>query len=227
MGAFIVLEGPEGGGKTSHARVLAVRLTEAGYPTVLTREPGGTQLGNVIRELVLSTGSASVSARSEALLYCAARAQLVEEVLRPNLEQGQVVVSDRFSYSTIAYQGYGRGLDVNAISSAVSFATGDLEPDLCILLDLPPRVGLERKRGAFLAGGAGEWNRFEEEEISFHERVRDAYLLIAREGGDRWVVFDASLPFQELQDRIVGTVLSLLARKGVSRGRSRQGEESQ
>jgi dTMP kinase len=217
MGAFIVLEGPEGGGKTSHARALAVRLTEAGYPTVLTREPGGTQLGNVIRELVLSAGAAGVSAHGEVLLYCAARAQLVEEVLRPNLEQGQVVVSDRFSYSTIAYQGHGRGLDVDAVSATVSFATGGLEPDLCILLDLPPRVGLERKRGAFLTGAVEEWNRFEEEEISFHERVRDAYLRMAGEDRDRWLVLDASLPFQELQGRIVGAVLNLLVQKGVSR----------
>jgi dTMP kinase len=217
MGAFIVLEGPEGGGKTSHARALALKLTEAGYPTVLTREPGGTELGNIIRELLLATGSAGVSARGEVLLYCAARAQLVEEVLTPNLEQGQVVVSDRFSYSTIAYQGHGRGLDLGAISATVDFATGGLEPDLCFLLDLPPRVGLERKRGVFLTGATEEWNRFEEEEISFHERVRDAYLQMAGEDRERWVLLDASLPFGELQDRIVGAVYSLLARKGVSR----------
>lgn len=217
MGAFIVLEGPEGGGKTSHARVLAARLTEAGYPTVLTREPGGTELGNIIREMVLSTDAAPVSPRSEVLLYCAARAQLVDEVLRPSLEQGQIVVSDRFSYSTVAYQGYGRGLDVDAISATVDFATGGLEPDLCILLDLPVRAGLERKRGAFLAGGIGEWNRFEQEEISFHQRVRESYLRIAGERPERWRVLDASLPFEQLQDTIVREVVTLLDRMGVPR----------
>jgi dTMP kinase len=106
---------------------------------------------------------------------------------------------------------------VDAISATVSFATGGLEPDLCILLDLPPRVGLERKRGAFLTGATEEWNRFEEEEVSFHERVRDAYLQMAREDRERWLVLDASLPFHELQGRIVGAVYSLLARKGLSR----------
>ena len=141
----------------------------------------------------------------------------MDEVLRPSLDKGQVVVSDRYSQSTIAYQGYGRGLDIPAVSAAVALATGGLEPDLCILLDLQPRVGLERKRGAFLAGGTGEWNRFEEEEIAFHQRVRDGYLRMAREDPSRWLVLDAALPFDALQATIVREVSSLLARMGVPR----------
>lgn len=217
MGAFLVLEGPEGGGKTSQARVLAAGLSKAGYPTVLTREPGGTELGDAIREVVLPASSISISPRSEALLYSASRAQLVEEVVRPALAQGQVVVSDRFGYSTVAYQGYGRQLGADLVAEVVGFATGDLQPDLCILLDLEPREGIQRKYGAFLAGGSEEWNRFEQEELEFHQRVREAYLGMALADPDRWLVLDASLPFEALQDRIMTEALALLARKQVRR----------
>lgn len=217
MGAFVVLEGPEGAGKTSQARALAARLSGAGYPTVLTREPGGTELGKLIRDIVLPSTSVSISPRSEVLLYNASRAQLVEEVVRPALERGQVVVSDRYGYSTIAYQGYGRGLDVEKVASVVSFATDGLEPDLCILLDISPQDGLARKCGALLAGDVEEWNRFEQEEMEFHRRVRGGYLRIAQADPDRWVVLDGSLPFETLQDRIIQEVSSLLDRKRVPR----------
>jgi dTMP kinase len=217
-GAFVVFEGPEGGGKTSQARALAAALTEAGYPTVLTREPGGTQLGTAIREITLPVSSVSISGRSEVLLYCASRAQLMEEVVSPALEQGQVVVSDRFGYSTIAYQGYGRGLDVDSVSEVVRFATGGIEPDLCILLDLTPEVGLDRKRGLMLAGSADEWNRFEEEEFAFHSRVRRGYLEMAGKArAGSWVVLDASLPFEALQARIMEEVSAMLESKRVLR----------
>ncbi len=217
MGAFLVFEGSEGGGKSSQARALADRLTGEGYPVVLTREPGGTALGDAIRQILLPATSVVISPRSEVLLYSASRAQLVEEVIRPSLDQGQVVVSDRFSYSTIAYQGYGRGLGVEPVASVVRFATGSLEPDLIILLDLEPRVGLERKRGDFLAGSTEEWNRFEEEELAFHQRVREGYLAMAKADPERWLVLDASLPFGTLQDRIMETVSILLDRKRVPR----------
>jgi dTMP kinase len=215
--AFLVLEGPEGGGKTSQTKALASRLTGAGYPTVFTREPGGTQLGTSIRDIVLPATDVSISARSEVLLYCASRAQLMEEVIAPALAQDQVVVSDRFGYSTIAYQGYGRGLNVASVSEVVRFATGGLEPDLCILLDLPPRIGLERKHGLLLSGSVEEWNRFEQEEIAFHQRVREGYLEMARSAPDRWVVLDAALPFAALQDRIMEEVSILLDRRRVLR----------
>ncbi|MHB8991535.1 MAG: dTMP kinase [Chloroflexota bacterium] len=213
MGAFLVFEGPEGGGKSSQARALAEKLTQAGYSVVLTREPGGTRLGDDIRQILLPATGVPISSRSETLLYCASRAQLVEEVIGPALDRDQVVVSDRFSYSTIAYQGCGRGLDVESLTAVVGFATGGLQPDLCILLDLDPRVGLERKRGDFLAGGTEEWNRFEEEELAFHQRVREGYLRMVKSDPDRWLVLDASLPFETLQDRIMDTVSILLDRK--------------
>ncbi|MGE5620474.1 MAG: dTMP kinase [Sphingomonadaceae bacterium] len=214
MGAFLVFEGPEGGGKSSQARGLAAKLTEAGYSVVLTREPGGTPLGDAIRQILLPATGVQISPRGEALLYCASRAQLVEDVICPALARGQVVISDRFSYSTIAYQGYARGLDVEALAAVVDFATGGLQPDLCILLDLDPRVGLERKRGAYLAGGIEEWNRFEEEELAFHQRVREGYLQMAKADPGRWLVLDASLPFETLQARIMDAVSILLDRRG-------------
>lgn len=217
MGAFLVFEGPEGGGKSSQARALTTRLADAGYPVVFTREPGGTMLGDAIRQILLPATPVAISPRSEALLYSASRSQLVEEVIRPALGLGQVVVSDRFSYSTIAYQGYGRKLGVEPVASVVRFATDDLQPDLVILLDLDPRLGLERKRGDYLAGSTEEWNRFEEEELAFHQRVRRGYLDLAEADPDRWLVLDASLPFRTLQDRIMEAVSSLLDRKRVSR----------
>ena len=140
----------------------------------------------------------------------------MSEVVRPALEQGQVVVSDRFGYSTIAYQGYGRGLDVPSISEVVRFATGGLEPDLCILLDLPPKAGLERKQGLVESGSPEEWNRFEQEEIDFHRRVRDGYLEMARRDPSRWVVLDAALPFEVLHGRIMSVVSALLSGKPAS-----------
>lgn len=212
-GTFVVLEGPEGGGKTSQAQALAVRLEALGHRVVLTREPGGTQLGSAIRDVVLPVSSTSISPRSEVLLYCASRAQLTEEVVRPALLQGKVVVSDRFGYSTIAYQGYGRGLDVPAVSAVVRFAVGSVEPDLCILLDVAPRAGLERKQSMALSGNPEEWNRFEQEELAFHQRVREGYLEMAKAEPERWIVLDASLPFEVLQDRIMSVVAALLSGK--------------
>ncbi len=217
MGAFLVFEGPEGAGKSSQARALTSQLSQAGYPVVFSREPGGTMLGEAIRQILLPATPVAISPRSEVLLYSASRAQLVEEVIRPALEQGQVVVSDRFSHSTIAYQGYGRGLGVEPVASVVRFATDNLEPDLVILLDLEPRLGLERKRGDFLTGSTEEWNRFEEEELAFHQRVRQGYLEMAKADPERWLVLDASLPFETLQDKIKEAVSILLDRKRVLR----------
>lgn len=213
---FVALEGPEGGGKTSQARALAADLEAAGYATVFTREPGGTKLGSTIRDVVLPVSSIAISPRSEVFLYCASRAQLVEEVVRPALAEGKVVISDRFGYSTIAYQGYGRGLDVPSISEVVRFATGGLEPDLCLLLDLPVTTGLERKQGLVLSGSPEEWNRFEQEEMAFHQRVRDGYLEMARRDPGRWVVLDAALPFEALHGRIMTVVSALLSGKPAS-----------
>jgi len=216
-GAFVVLEGPEGGGKSSQARALVAGLAAGGYPALLTREPGGTELGDALRQILLPASPIAISARSEVLLYCASRAQLVEEVIRVALDQGQVVVSDRFGYSTLAYQGYGRGLDPRQLEAVVEFATGGLQPDLCLLLDLLPETGLARKHNLLLAGESAEWNRFEEEELAFHQRVREGYIQMARAEPNRWLVLDASLPFETLHDRITHEVSILLDRKQVLR----------
>jgi len=226
VAAFIVFEGPEGGGKTSQAKALASWLDARGYPTLLTREPGGTELGNQIRQILLPTSTVAITARTETLLYSAARAQLVTEVIRPALEQNQVVVSDRFGHSTLAYQGFGRGLEVATVAAVVEFATGGLKPDLCILMDLEPGLGLERKRGAFLAGGVEEWNRFEEEELSFHRKVRNGYLRMVENDPSAWLVLDASLPFQTLHDRITRAVSILLDRERSYGGRRSKGRGS-
>jgi len=217
LGVFIVFEGPEGSGKSSQAKALAVDLNAAGYSVILTREPGGTILGDALRQLLLASAPIQISARSEALLYCASRAQLVEEIIKPALAKRQVVVSDRFGYSTLAYQGYGRGLDLRELESVVAFATNGLKPDLCILLDVAPEVGLGRKRGLLAAGEVGEWNRFEEEELAFHQRVRRGYLEIVSAEPEKWLVLDASLPFDELHDRIMREATILLDRKRMLR----------
>jgi dTMP kinase len=153
-----------------------------------------------LRELLLLRGDLQLSARAEALMMNASRAQLVEQVIRPALERGQVVVCDRFADSTLAYQGAGRGLDVQALESVISFATAGLEPDMTMLLDLPVEGGLARKRAR------PGWNRFEEESLAFHERVRAAYQAMASADPRRWHCFDASRPPDDLADRIWAVV---------------------
>src|SRR5918911_508672 len=167
---FITFEGTEGSGKSHQARALVARLRARGLGVLATHEPGGTPLGDQLRELVLMRDDLRLSARAEALLMNASRAQLVEQVIRPALDRGQVVVCDRFADSTLAYQGYGRGLDIAALRAMISFATANLQPDMTILLDLPVAAGLERKHAQ------SAWNRFEAETRAFHERVRAGYL---------------------------------------------------
>lgn len=204
---FVTFEGPEGGGKTTQIRLLAEWLTSLGCDVVTTREPGGTRIGNAIRAVLLDPENTEMRAEAEILLFSAARAQLVGQVIRPQLERGGVVVSDRFADSTFAYQGYGRGLDLGALRMITAFATGGLTPDLTICLDLPVAEGLRRKRG----GAVVEWNRMEREEREFHERVRVGYLALASEAGERWLVVDAMQPVEKGQAAIRARVQGLLA----------------
>jgi dTMP kinase len=190
---FITLEGPEGSGKTTQVRMLSKYLADRGFPVVTLREPGGTPLGDRLRELLLFRQDLSVSSRAELLLFAAARAQLVDEVIRPHLAQGDVVICDRFADSTLAYQGHGRGLDRRELDEINRFATGGLVPDLTILLDLPPEVGLIRNRDGQLAS-----DRFEGENLAFHRKVREGYLELAAADRSRWVVVDAMLPIEEV-----------------------------
>ncbi|HEY8475519.1 MAG TPA: dTMP kinase [Chloroflexota bacterium] len=217
---FIALEGPEGAGKTTQAEMLVRRLREAGWRVVLVREPGGTDLGERLRALLLHRGT-TLSARAETLLYLAARAQLVDEVLRPALQRGDVVVSDRFEASTLAYQGYGRGLPLPDVRRVLPFASQGIQPDLTILLDLPAEQGLSRK-----AQRAEQWNRFEEETLAFHERVRAGYRREAAKDPRRWVVLPATAPIEELSERIWRLVRDALQRRPAHASERPSGERT-
>jgi dTMP kinase len=193
---FITFEGPEGSGKSLQARLLVARLRSHGLSVLETHEPGGTGLGDEVRQLLLSRDELTPSARAEALLMNASRAQLVETVIRPALERGETVVCDRFADSTLAYQGAGRGLDLQELASVISFATAGLQPDMTILLDVPVEVGLARKHAQ------DQRNRFEAEALAFHARVRSAYLALAAASPDRWHCFDATRPSTDLAEQI-------------------------
>ncbi len=203
---FVTFEGPEGAGKSTQIRLLLERLQERGLEALAVREPGGTPLGERVRELLLSTPGLAFDPRAEVLLFCAARAQLVATVIRPALAAGRIVLADRYVDSTQAYQGAGRGLDRQALANVLSFATGGLMPDLTFLLDLPTEVGLARKRS-----GSAEWNRLDQESVAYHRAVRRGFLeLAAREPG-RWQVLDAQRPADDLAREILDAVLQRLA----------------
>ncbi len=174
-GLFIVVEGVEGAGKSTQAALLSRWLEDLGVPHVLAREPGGTAVGEAIREIVLDRGALSMPPETELFLILGARAAFVREVVEPSLRRGQIVLADRFDFSTFAYQGYGRGLDLAEVRRANALATGGLRPDLVLVLDLPVTRGLLRKKGM------GEADRIEREGAPFLDRVRDGYLALARE----------------------------------------------
>ncbi len=199
MGLFITFEGPEGSGKSTQARRLVAWLREQGADVLATREPGGTPIGDRIRQILLSPETVGLTAEAEVLLFSASRAQLVREVIRPHLDRGGVVVCDRYADSTYAYQGFGRGLDMRALEEITRFATGGLVPDLTFLLDVPVGEGLARKRNG---EGEDDWNRMEQEVLAYHERVRRGYLELASRDPDRWVVLDALRPVEALQAEI-------------------------
>lgn len=183
---FITLEGPEGSGKSMQICEMAEFLRGYGKQVLTTREPGGTFIGDQIREVIMRMDNTMMSPRAEILLFCAARAQIVEEVIRPNLQKGLVVISDRYADSTLAYQGYGHGLDLETLKLILHFATGGLKPDLTLLLDVDVEEGLNRRRI-----GGGEWNRLDAQQLAFHQRVRQGYLKMAEEESERWRVINA------------------------------------
>jgi dTMP kinase len=207
-GKLITLEGPEGAGKTVLAKRLVEELTRRGHRVRSTREPGGTRLGERLRAILLEHGGADdaapVDPRADALLFNAARAQLVAEVIRPSLEAGEVVICARFTDSTLAYQGYGAGLPLGELRAIAAVATGGLAPDRTILLDVPPAVGLARKSGA-------SRNRFESSfDLAFHERVRAGFLELARQEPDRFRVVDSSRRIDAIASEVVAAALSIL-----------------
>ena len=191
---FITLEGPEGSGKSSQLPVLAEWLREQGYKILTTREPGGTQISDQIRTILHSLENTAMHPRTEILLYLASRSQHVEEVILPNLKQGNIVLCDRYTDSTLAYQGFGHGLDQTTLQKLLDFSTGGLYPDLTILLDLDVEIGLERRKHS-----GGEWNRLDAYALAFHQRVRAGYLTLAAENPQRWRIIDAAQPFDNVQ----------------------------
>ena len=205
---FITLEGPEGSGKTTQIPALAEYLREQGYSILTTREPGGTAISNQVREVLLKMSNESMNARTEILLFQAARAQLVEEVIRPALAQDVVVLSDRYADSTLAYQGYGRETDIRQLEMIVNYATGCLKPDLTILFDLDVEIGLRRRQTS-----GGEWNRLDACALAFHQRVRQGYLTLAAQEPERWVILDANRPPDEVQSDLREIILYQLAIK--------------
>jgi len=201
---FITLEGPEGSGKTSHIPHLVEFLREKGYTVFPTREPGGTSIGEQIREVLHSLKNTEMNPRTETLLYQAARAQFVEQVVRPRLALGEIVLSDRYADSTLAYQGYGHQQDLEQVRALIRYATGGLVPDLTILLDVDVEMGLKRKQKA------GEWNRLDAYTVEFHQRVRNGYLEMAKQEPGRWVVVDAGQAWDKVQEELRATILKKL-----------------
>jgi len=201
---FITLEGPEGSGKSTQIKRLAKRLEAMGYPVVTTREPGGTPIGDQIRHVLMRMENKELQPRTEILLFLAARAQLVEQVIKPALLDGKIILCDRYGDSTLAYQGYGHGLDLEQLRKMLDFATDHLKPDVTILLDLDVKTGLMRKKAE------DEWNRLDAYEVLFHERVREGYLKLAREEPERWQIVDASQGIDAVQEDLFQIILDAL-----------------
>jgi dTMP kinase len=202
---FITLEGPEGSGKSTQAVLLAQFLAENGFSVVSTREPGGTNIGDQIRGVLHDVANEEMESETEFLLYSSSRAQLVREVIRPALLENKVVLCDRYADSSIAYQGYGRGLDLDTLLAVTEFATGGLVPDLTLLLDIDVEQGLSRR-----IDGDDEMNRLDLQEIAFHQRVRDGYHQLAAAGPERWVLVDAGRRPEEIQRDLRRIVLERL-----------------
>ena len=200
---FITFEGPDGSGKTTQSQLLLGRLLEAGYDVVWTREPGGTRLGELLRDLMLNTGTelGEASPRVEALLLAASRAHHVDEVIRPALTAKKVVLCDRFVDSTIAYQGGGSQLDIDALRRLNHFATGALVPDLVVLVDIPAAEGLAR-RLRLVTGNEADLSRMERRGLDFHNRVRRQFLNSAARAPNRWLTVDGRKPEDRLSDTI-------------------------
>jgi dTMP kinase len=228
MSLFVTFEGPEGSGKSTQARMLYGHLHSRGYPVILVREPGGTRIGDLIRRIVLDLQHTEMAATTEMLLFSAARAQLVSQVIRPYLDQGGIVLCDRYADSTYAYQGYGLGHDLEELRSITAVATGGLLPDLTMYLDLTADEGLERKRrkrqetaeqqrgvlgplqlpaelprpAADSRPALVEWNRLDARAVEYHRRVADGYQKLIAQEPERWRIFDARQPIDVLGEQI-------------------------
>ncbi len=199
---FITLEGPDGSGKTSHMQPLAEWLQERGFRVHTAREPGGTFISEQIRNIIHDLKNTEMHAHTETLLYQAARAQIVEQVLRPKLVEGWVVLCDRYADSTLAYQGYGHQQNLDEVRALVRYATGGLVPHLTFLLDVDVETGLSRRQKS-----GGEWNRLDAYQLDFHRRVRAGYLEMVKQAPGRWVVLDAAEAWESVQQKLRKVVL--------------------
>ena len=206
MSLFITFEGGEGSGKSVQARALYQRLSRLAAPAILIHEPGVTSLGRKIAHWLKWGKDMGISPMAELMLFSASRAQLVNEVMKPNLQSDKVVVCDRYADSTTAYQSYGRGLDLEMVNAVNEAAIQEVRPDLTILLDVPVEDGLARKKG-------NKPDRFEQEDIAFHQRVRQGYLELAKAEPDRWLVVDAAQSKEEIAEIIWQKVSQLLSGK--------------
>jgi dTMP kinase len=217
---FITFEGGEGSGKTTHAHLLHQHLRDEGYAVVLTREPGGTRISDEVRRILLDPDNTDILPRTEILLFSAARAQLTEEFIRPHLEKGHLIICDRYADSTMAYQGYGLGLDLQLLRAITDFATGGLKPDLTLYLDIPVEIGLKRRLGAVDSPGFSipetqlalfnKWDRLDRKEVEYHRRVQRGYEELMRAEPQRWHRIDANRPLDQVQADVVKEVHSVL-----------------
>ncbi len=205
-GIFIAFEGCEGCGKSTQTRLLYDELLRRNIPVVLTHEPGGTPLGDRVRRILKDKRDYTISPLAARLLFNACRAQLMQDVIFPTLSQGIHVICDRFTGSTLAYQGYGRNLGVDVVAMINNAATGGLEPDLVFLLDLPPQAGLKRKHNI-------NNDRFDAEDLDFHRRVRDGYHELAARNQQRWIVLQAQQPVTALANAVLDHVLPILNKR--------------
>jgi len=209
LSLFISFEGPDGSGKSTQIKLTADYLERQGYQLLLTREPGGTMIGNQIRQILHDVANQEMVAQAEVLLYSASRAQLVHQVIIPHLKQGGVVLCDRYADSTYAYQGYGRQLDFETLGVITRFATQGLKPDVTVYLNLDVEQGLKRKIAASHLG-QGEWNRMDQLDLEFHRRVQAGYLKMAQAEPTRWLVVDATLPIAQVHQTICSRLEELL-----------------
>src|SRR5688572_12005079 len=198
---FIAFEGPDGSGKTTQVAYIAEILRGRGYKVLHAREPGGTAIGDQIRDVLHNLKNEGMNPRAELLLYNASRAQIVAEAIRPHLEDGGLVICDRFFDSTMAYQGYGHGLDLTTLRAIVDFATGGLRPDLTFFLDISAEEGIQRRLSAMDKGG--EWTRLDAMGEAFHKRVREGYHKLIADEPERWVTIDAAQPVEKVQADIL------------------------
>jgi dTMP kinase len=210
VGLFITFEGPEGSGKSTQIRLLAAYLRRQGQDVVFTREPGGTGIGDQVRDVLHDLGNIEMDPHAEVLLYSASRAQLVAQIVKPALDRGRTVLCDRYADSTYAYQGYGHGLNLTTLRHITEFATRGLKPDLTVYLDLPVAQGLRRKQQASQSG-RGEWNRMDQLALDFHQRAREGYMALIEAEPGRWLVIDATLAVEATHAAICARIEAVLA----------------